>query len=121
MTNFERALVGGVLLAPGTTDTLVEDVPIAAFTDVRLGEIYAAAVEVYRRMGMRAAVEFLRHLLAERLGLSADDAFRLVCSEFVLGESRAIMTETELAETVSQSGSMGIDLGFLLPPGIVAR
>lgn len=49
MTNIERALVGGVLLAPGATDTLAEDVPIAAFTDVRLGEIYAAAIEVYRR------------------------------------------------------------------------
>ncbi|MCX6432952.1 MAG: AAA family ATPase [Actinobacteria bacterium] len=49
MTSVERALVGGVILSPAATDTLPEEVALAAFTDARLSQIYHAAITVYRR------------------------------------------------------------------------
>ncbi len=49
MSNIERAFVGGVILSPAITDTLRETVPVYAFTDLRLGSMYEAALAVYHR------------------------------------------------------------------------
>lgn len=49
ITVLERAFVGGVLLSPQATDALVDEVPSSAFTDTRLGAIYQASLDLYRR------------------------------------------------------------------------
>lgn len=71
-------------------------------------------------IAVKSAIALVRHVLVDKLLLSTEDAFSIVCSEFVVDESRAILTETELSETSAYSKKLGVDLTFLLPAELVS-
>ena len=49
MSSLERALVGGVILSPASTDALPTELTVGSFSDLRLGQIYVTTVDLYRR------------------------------------------------------------------------